>query len=93
MSLHQARSPKGQDSKTIRVSRSVYDQLSALSEEQRASIGDVVADLVNERERQDFYTQMKEGYAALRSDETAWKEFQEELALWDVTLNDGLKDL
>gem|GEM_PF-3752512 len=34
---------------------------------------------------------MKAGSEELRADESAWREFQEELALWDVTLNDGLK--
>lgn len=31
-------------------------------------------------------------YAALKKDQEAWKEMQEECKLWDVSLEDGLKD-
>jgi hypothetical protein len=34
----------------------------------------------------------KRAYEALQNDPVAWAEEQEEIALWDVTLSDGLKD-
>jgi predicted CopG family antitoxin len=85
--------PRGIESKTIRVGRDVYDQLNALSSERQSTIGEVVADLVKERTRRDFYAKMREGYRALREDPAAWDEFQEEMSAWDVTLNDGLEKL
>jgi AbrB family looped-hinge helix DNA binding protein len=33
-----------------------------------------------------------EAYARLRADPQAWEEYRRELALWDVTLMDGLSD-
>ena len=33
-----------------------------------------------------------EAYAALHADPAAWAEEQDDLAAWDVTLNDGIDD-
>ena len=44
-----------------------------------------------EREyRRQFFDGIKTGYAELRADPRAWKEYQAELHAWDVTLLDGL---
>lgn len=42
------------DSKTIRVSGSVYDQLAIFSREEHASIGETMAQPVREKMKQDF---------------------------------------
>jgi predicted CopG family antitoxin len=86
-------SSQSSESRTIRVARDVYDQLSQISSDQQSSIGEVVADLVRERTRREFYTKMREGYRALREDVAAWDEFQEEMSAWDATLADGLEKL
>jgi hypothetical protein len=40
--------------------------------------------------RQRFFDQLNADFDALRRDPEAWAEYQNELALWDVTLMDGL---
>lgn len=81
------------ESRTIRVARDVYDDLNQISLEMQSSIGDVVADLVRERTKREFYAKMREGYRALREDVAAWDEFQAKMSAWDATLPDGLKHI
>ncbi len=80
-------------SRTIRVPRDIYDQLNQISSEAHSSIGEVVADLVRERAKREFYTKMREGCRALHEDTVAWDEFQEEMSAWDATLGDSLSEL
>ena len=40
--------------------------------------------------RQRFLEAVNADYAALRADPEAWAEYQQELAIWEVTLMDGL---
>ncbi len=43
-------------------------------------------------ERETILKQANEAYAAMKKDPKQWQEHQEELALWETTLEDGLKD-
>jgi len=39
-----------------------------------------------------FWKHMHEGFSELRQDPEAWAAYQDETALWDSTLGDGLED-
>ncbi len=78
--------------RTIRVSNEMYLRLSEISRREQLPIGEVVANLVREREDREFFARLNEAALRLRADETAWKEFEDELNDWDATLLDGLED-
>ena len=43
-----------------------------------------------QKRRQKFLEECDTAYAALQHDPEAWKEYQDELKLWEATLMDGL---
>jgi len=82
----------GNQGRTVRVSGEVFDQLAAISAEQQSTIGEVVADLVRERSRQEFYERMRTGYRELREDQAAWDAYQAEITAWDASLSEALEE-
>ena len=89
----QQRSKAASQSRTIRVSQPVYDDLTRLAQQHDRSINEEIAELLREQEKQRFFAEMREAYANLRADPEAWAEYQAEMAEWDATLADGLADL
>lgn len=47
---------------------------------------------IDKLERENILKQANEAYALEKKNSREWQENQEELALWDVTLSDGLDD-
>lgn len=47
---------------------------------------------VEEERRRRFFDEADAAYAKLRAEPEAWAGYQDELALWDSTLMDGLKE-
>ncbi len=76
----------------IRVPDTVYVRLQSLAEEAGAPMGAVVQRLVEQEEERRYWAQFDAGYAALRADPIANAAEQQEYALWDTTLMDGLAD-
>lgn len=79
-------------SRTIRVSDEVYKKLYSLAMADSKTVAGVIAELIREREDRVFFQQLNEEALRLRADPVAWKEYQDELAEWDVTLLDGLEE-
>jgi len=77
---------------TVRVEPSLHATLRALSEAEQRPIGEVIADAVDRYRQETFWQAMHEGFARLRADPEAWREYQEEAALWDSVSGDGLED-
>lgn len=77
---------------TIRVDGRTHEMLRELSKEEHKSIGQVVTELVERHREERFWQEMHEDFARLRSDPEAWQDYQDEMALWDATLMDGLED-
>lgn len=77
---------------TVRVDVRTREVLREWSAEQRKPIGEIIADLVQQQERERFWREMHEDFAQLRADNEAWRDYQDELAVWDATLLDGLED-
>jgi len=77
---------------TVRVEPSLHATLRALSEAEQRPIGEVIADAVDRYRQETFWQAMHEGFARLRADPAAWREYQEEAALWDSVSGDGLED-
>ena len=79
-------------SRLIRVSDSAYSKLDKIVENTGFSRQEVIDRAVANLEREMILQQANEAYAMLRKDKKLWQEEQEEMALWDATLSDGLKD-
>jgi hypothetical protein len=79
-------------STVVRVDNAVHAKLRRWSESQDKSIGEVVADLVEHQEQEQFWAEMRAGYERLRADPAAWQDYLDEIALWDGTSMDGFKE-
>ena len=79
-------------SSSIRVEEETLARLRVLSKDEKRPIGQIVTDLVKKYERDKFFKQMHEDFTRLRADPVAWKEYQEETALWDSASGDGLEN-
>lgn len=79
-------------STNIRVDHRTHAQLRELSEQEHKSIGQVVTAAVEKYQQEKFWREMREDFSRLRADPEAWQSYQDEMALWDSTLNDGLED-
>lgn len=77
---------------TVRVEPKVNETLRALSAAERRSISQVIEDAVDRYHKENFWKAMHEGFARLRADPAAWREYQDEAALWDSVSADGLED-
>lgn len=75
----------------VRIEARTHAMLRAWSEAQNKSIGQVVADLVEQREQEQFWQQMREDYERLQADPAAWKDYQDEVALLEGGSMDGLE--
>lgn len=78
-------------SSVVRVDQRIHSKLRKISENKHRPVGQIVADLVDRYDRDLFWRQMHEGFAELRDDPEAWRAYQDEVALWDSTLSDGLE--
>lgn len=77
---------------TVRVDKKLHDTLRELSKAEHRPIGEVIEEAVSKYEKDKFWKEMHEGFARLRADPVAWKEYQDEIALWDSLSNDGLEN-
>lgn len=77
---------------TVRVEKKLHDTLRKLARSEHRPIGQVIEDAIAKYEKDKFWKEMHEGFARLRADPVAWKEYQDEVALWDSLSNDGLEN-
>lgn len=76
--------------KTVRIGAQVHDTLKRLAKEDGGSLQDVLGKAIKEYDRQRFFDRLDADFVALRADPLAWKEYRDELKLWEGTLMDGL---
>lgn len=80
-------------SKLVRISKIAFEQLSQLAEDMGASKQIIIEQALGKLARENLLRRGNEAYAALKQNPELWKEELEEREEWDVTLEDGLKDL
>ncbi len=78
---------------TIKVPEKTRDVIQSLAQEEGVSVQQVVEEALEAYRRQRVLHATNQAYAALKADENAWEDLQEERRIWDVTLSDGLGDL
>ncbi len=76
---------------SVRVDPSTHAVLRDLSRQEEKPIGQVVAEAVEQYKKDKFWRELEEDYERLRADPEAWQDYQDEMALWDSTSNDGLE--
>ena len=70
-------------SSNVRISRSAGVVLERLSERLGRSKSGVAEEALQVLEAQTFAADVREAYALLRQDEDSWKEYMDEVAVWD----------
>jgi len=76
----------------MRVSESTHATLQELAQREHASMQEVLNRAVEVYRRQRLIEETNAAYAALRADPSAWTEFQQEIAVFDGALIDGMID-
>lgn len=77
---------------TVRVEPSLHERLRALSTAEQRPISQVIEVAIDRYEKDKFWAAMYEDFARLQADPVAWREYQDEAAIWDSASGDGLED-
>jgi hypothetical protein len=75
----------------IEVVPDTYGRLQRLSRELDRSVGEIVTDLLDRYERDEFWHEVNESVNRLREDPVAWKDYKDEIALLEGGSMDGLE--
>lgn len=78
-------------SATVRISAKSRDTLRELAARSGQSMQEVLDQAVDHYRREQFWKEANAAFAALRQDPERWQHEQEERALWDNTLMDGIE--
>ena len=79
-------------SAVVRVDERTYATLRALAEQEKKPIGQIVTELVDRQETERFWREMREGYARLQADSTAWQDYLREARFFEGASMDGLRE-
>jgi predicted transcriptional regulator len=77
-------------STTVRVSEATHAALKELAERTQTSMSVVIELALVEYDKRLFWEQARRELEQLRADDAAWRDEQDEVAVWDVSLADGL---
>lgn len=75
----------------VEIKPQTHAKLQAIAEEQERSMGELVTFLIDRYELELFQRGVEEDLARLKADPPAWKDYQDELAMWDQLAGDGLQ--
>lgn len=76
----------------VGVSESTHEALRPLSLKEGKTMQDIIDKAVEYYRRKTFLQGLSEAFQALRANPEAWQEYQEEMTLWDNTLQDSLEN-
>lgn len=77
---------------TVRVEEKLAVTLRDLAAEERRPIGQVIESAIAQYQKEKFWKGVHDDFTRLRSDPAAWKDYQDELALFEGGSMDGLED-
>lgn len=75
---------------TVRVKAATRDLLRELADREGTAIQMVLEKAVETYRRRSFLEDINAAYEELRADDQAWRAVEDEGAVWEVTLGDGL---
>lgn len=77
---------------TIRVPIETYTRLQGLAESEQETIGAVVQRAVEQYDEQRFWARYQQQLIEARADPVGWAKWQEEVAVFDGAMLDGLDE-
>jgi predicted DNA-binding protein len=78
-------------STTVRISGKTHELLRAIANQTGEPMAEVLARAIESYRREVFMENFNAAYTALRADSKKWQQVQEERAVWDGVLSDGLE--
>jgi hypothetical protein len=79
-------------SPVVKISPATHATLQDLSAREDRSMGEIVNDLVERYEQEQFWSRVREQLARLKVDPVAWQDYMREIAEWDAMGSDGLEN-
>ena len=76
---------------TVRIPVAAKSALEDMAKQDKMSLQDVLAALVERERRRRILEATDASYAELRNSPEDWAEYQREVALWDTTTADGVE--
>lgn len=76
----------------VRVSENTHQTLRSISLKDGETMQDIIDKAVEDYRRKRFLQGLSQDYQTLQQDPEVWKVHEEETALWDNTLEDGLSN-
>lgn len=94
---HPSRRPHGYtdgmtEMTTIKVTGSTRDRLKRLADEEHLTMDAALSRVLDQVEDARFWQGVRDDYARLQADPSAWADYVGELAEWGPTAGDGLTD-
>ena len=77
---------------TVKIPSKSHAVLAAVAAEQKRTMGEVLAELIERERRRLFLEGANQDFARLRSDPEAWADYRSEHRSMEGTLMDGLTD-
>lgn len=77
---------------TVRIDENSHKALREIAEASGSTMQAALAQAIEELRRKMLIDETNQGFAALRQDPKAWKQEQDERALWETTLSDALDE-
>jgi hypothetical protein len=77
---------------TIKVSVQTRDRLKLLADEEHLTMDAALSRVLDKTEDTRFWEGVRADYARLQADPEEWADYVGELAEWDATTSDGLRD-
>ncbi len=75
---------------TVRISGTTHSLLQELAEQSQTSMNAVIKVALDEYRKRLFWAQAGREFEHFRADQDAWLAEQEETAIWDASIADGL---
>lgn len=76
---------------TVKIHAQAHATLAVLATSSKRSMGEVLADLIEQERQRRWFDEADAAYARLQADPPAWADYQAELARMEGTLLDGLE--
>ncbi len=76
----------------VKLKPATHAKLQEIAKTTHRPMGEVVSEMVERYEREKFWAEANASMDRLRANPVAWKDYQDEIAIWDQTAGDGLEN-
>lgn len=77
---------------SVRIPGETHQKLREMARKEHKALGEVLDEALDAYEMEQLWRQAEEAYARVRADPEAWKDWQDEITVWDTTSMDGVPD-